>query len=130
MTNTSPTLNLAALAEKLAGYGIDIADAMERMLDNAELYKKLAMHYFDDTNYEALVADMKVGDYETAYTHAHTLKGASGNLSFKELHELATQICDALSSSDAETAHALMDPLGKAHLQVCKGLMFWQNTAD
>ena len=96
MTNTSPTLNSAALAEKLAGYGIDIADAMERMLDNAELYKKLAMHYFDDTNYEALVADMKVGDYETAYTHAHTLKGASGNLSFKELHELATQICDAL----------------------------------
>ena len=77
MTNTSPTLNSAALAEKLAGYGIDIADAMERMLDNAELYKKLAMHYFDDTNYEALVADMKVGDYETAYTHAHTLKGAS-----------------------------------------------------
>lgn len=115
MTNTSPTLNSAALAEKLAGYGIDIADAMERMLDNAELYKKLAMHYFDDTNYEALVADMKVGDYETAYTYAHTLKGASGNLSFKELHELATQICDALSSSDAETAHALMDPLGKAH---------------
>ena len=108
MTNTSPTLNSAALAEKLAGYGIDIADAMERMLDNAELYKKLAMHYFDDTNYEALVADMKVGDYETAYTHAHTLKGASGNLSFKELHELATQICDALSSSDAETAHELM----------------------
>ena len=124
MTNTSPTLNSAALAEKLAGYGIDIADAMERMLDNAELYKKLAMHYFDDTNYEALVADMKVGDYETAYTHAHTLKGASGNLSF------ATQICDALSSGDAETAHELMDPLGKAHLQVCKGLMFWQNTAD
>ena len=34
------------------------------------------------------------------------------------------------SSSDAETAHELMDPLGKAHLQVCKGLMFWQNTAD
>lgn len=120
MTNTSPTLNSAALTEKLAGYGIDIADAMERMLDNAELYKKLAMHYFDDTNYEALVADMKVGDYETAYTHAHTLKGASGNLSFKELHD----------SSDAETAHELMDPLGKAHLQVCKGLMFWQNTAD
>lgn len=84
MTNTSPTLNSAALAEKLAGYGIDIADAMERMLDNAELYKKLAMHYFDDTNYEALVADMKVGDYETAYTHAHTLKAASGNLSFKD----------------------------------------------
>lgn len=36
----------------------------------------------------------------------------------------------SLSSSDAETAHELMDPLGKAHLQVCKGLMFWQNTAD
>ena len=101
MTNTSPTLNSAALAEKLADYGIDIADAMERMLDNTELYKKL-----------------------------HTLKGASGNLSFGTLHKLATQICDALSSGDAETAHELMDPLGKAHLQVCKGLMFWQNTAD
>jgi len=130
MTNTSPTLNSADLVEKLAGYGIDVADAMERMLDNAELYKKLAMCYFDDTNYEALVADMKVGDYETAYTHAHTLKGASGNLSFRELHELATQVCEALSSGDTESARDLMDSLGEAHLQVCKGLMLWQNTAD
>ena len=88
------------------------------------------MQFLDFLFLVVLVVFLIVLEYLFSYTHAHTLKGASGNLSFKELHELATQICDALSSSDAETAHALMDPLGKAHLQVCKGLMFWQNTAD
>lgn len=126
MTNTHVSVEMAELGEKLAAFGIDHADAMQRMLNNNALFKQLAQHYLDDKNYESLVQDMRVGDYETAYTHAHTLKGVSGNLSFGLLHELAAKICAALGESDAETAQSLMEPLGEAHANVCAGLDYWQ----
>lgn len=126
MTNTSSASEMGALAETLAGYGIDYQDAMQRMLNNGALFKQLAMHYQSDANYEALVQDMSAGDLEAAYGHAHTLKGVSGNLSFATLHQLATKICDALSSGDVEGAQSLMEPLAQAHERVCEGLNYWQ----
>ena len=126
MTNTSITSESIDLAEPLAPYGIAYQDAMARMLNNGALFKQLAMHYLNDTNYEALVKDMSVADYETGYQHAHTLKGVSGNLSFGRLHQLATQICDALSGGDADAASGLMDELGDAHRRVYEGLEYWQ----
>lgn len=126
MTNTHVPVESTELGETLAAYGIDHADAMQRMLNNNALFKQLAQHYLDDKNYESLVRDMQVADYETAYTHAHTLKGVAGNLSFRRLHELAAQICSALGEADAETAQSLMAPLGEAHTNVCAGLDYWQ----
>lgn len=124
------TIESEELAEALAAYGIDYQDAMQRMLNNGALFKQLAQHYLDDTNYALLVEDMKVGDYETAYHHAHTLKGVSGNLSFSRLHQLAAQICDALSSGDAETARGMMGDLGAAHEAVHDGLAWWESVAN
>lgn len=123
MTNSSTSTDIGAA---LTAYGIDHADAMARMLNNDALFKQLAQHYRTDTNFEALRADMEVGDFETAYNHAHTLKGVSGNLSFGQLHKLAAQVCDALSNGDADAAHALMEPLTDAHELVLKGLDYWQ----
>lgn len=102
---------------------------MARMLNNDALFKQLAQHYRNDTNFEALCADMEAGDFETAYNHAHTLKGVSGNLSFGQLHKLSAQICDALSSDDIDAARALMAPLADAHKLVLEGLDFWQTLA-
>lgn len=124
MTNSST--QSADIGAALAAYGIDHADAMARMLNNDALFKQLAQHYRNDTNFEALRADMEVGDFETAYNHAHTLKGVSGNLSFGQLHRLAAQVCDALSNGDADAARALMAPLTDAHELVLKGLDYWQ----
>lgn len=125
MTNAS-TSQSNDIATVLAAYGIDHEDAMTRMLNNGALFKQLAQHYRNDTSFEALCADMKAGDLETAYNHAHTLKGVSGNLSFGQLHALATQICDALTSNDTDAAHTLMAPLTDAHKLVLEGLDYWQ----
>lgn len=130
MTNTRTTIESEDLAEALAAYGINYQDAMQRMLNNGSLFKQLAQHYSNDTNYALLTEDMKVGDYESAYHHAHTLKGVSGNLSFSCLHQIATQICDALSSGDAETAQELMGELGAAHEAVHEGLSWWEGVSS
>lgn len=129
MTMTNSSSQSADTGAALAAYGIDHADAMARMLNNDALFKQLAQHYRNDTNFEALCADMEAGDFETAYNHAHTLKGVSGNLSFGQLHKLSAQICDALSSDDIDAARALMAPLADAHKLVLEGLDFWQTLA-
>lgn len=123
---TTHTTGSTEMADALAAYSINYTDAMARMLNNGALFKQLAMHYLDDANYAALAADMEAGEYESAYNHAHTLKGVAGNLSFSTLHGLAAQLCDALSADDVETAATLMEPVKEAHERVRAGLEFWQ----
>jgi HPt (histidine-containing phosphotransfer) domain-containing protein len=128
MTNAS-TSQSNDIAAELAVYGIDYEDAMARMLNNGALFKQLAQHYRNDANLAALVEDMKAGDLETAYSHAHTLKGVAGNLSFGQLHALAAQICDALTSGNSEAAYESMDAIEQAHARVLEGLDHWQTLA-
>lgn len=125
MSNTQTGLESANIADALAVYGINYADAMDRMLNNGALYQQLAQHYTSDQNYLSLIEDMKAGDYETAYKHAHTLKGVAGNLSFTQLHQLAAQICEALVDNDIDTAQSLLGDLSVAHDRVHEGLAFW-----
>ena len=47
---------MTTLADKLAPYGIDYVDAMDRFGDNAELYERLAMKYLNDTHLVSLQA--------------------------------------------------------------------------
>lgn len=113
------------LAATLAEYGIDHADAMERMMNNEALFKQLAQRYITDTNCEGFIEAMNAGDLERAYKQAHTLKGVAGNLAFTQLYQLAEQACDALTSGNVELATKLMDPIAKADKLVRAGLDHW-----
>jgi HPt (histidine-containing phosphotransfer) domain-containing protein len=124
MTNISN--QSADTGATLAAFGIDYTDAMVRMLNNGALFKKLAQHYRDDKNFEALCEDLAAGDFEQAYHHAHTLKGVSGNLSFRQLYKLATRMCEALRNDDTSTAYALLEPMTEAQQLVLQGLDCWQ----
>ncbi|WP_251197373.1 Hpt domain-containing protein [Anaerotardibacter muris] len=119
----------AELTAALAEYGIDYANAMERMMDNAALYKQLSAHYVVDENYKGFVEAMALDDFDTAYTRVHTLKGVAGNLSFSTLYALAAQACDELTGGNPEGARALIDAIGAADKSVRAGLDYWQGLA-
>ena len=119
----------ADLATKLAEYGIDYTDAMDRMGGNGDLYKKLALKYLDDGNYEALVAAMDVADYDDAYKAAHSLKGVAGNLSFNKLFELASTVSGALFQGEYQAVEPLMPALKEANEKVIEGLTKWSDEA-
>ena len=110
-----------ALADKLAPFGIDYVDAMDRFGDNAELYERLALKYLSDEHLVALQAAMEAKDYSEGYSQAHALKGVAGNLSFKDLFECAALVSDALYAGEYEAATTHMPEVEKAHKLVIEG---------
>lgn len=115
------------LGEKLATYGIDYADAMERMDGNADLYKKLALKYLQNDCMANLTAAMEVKDYDAAYKAAHTLKGASGNLSLKSLYDIVAAESDALYQGEYEAAQKMLPDVQAAHDKTIAGLTAWED---
>lgn len=116
----------AELADKLAPFGIDYVDAMDRFGDNADLYERLALKYLDDSYMVALEAAMEAKDFSEGYSQAHALKGVAGNLSFKDLYECAALVSDALYAGEYEAAEKHLPQVEKAHKLVIEGLEAWQ----
>lgn len=118
---------MADLNTELSKYGIDYVDAMDRMDDNPDFYKKLAMKYLTNDQYVDLVAAMEVKDFDAGYKAAHTLKGVAGNLSFATLYKAATAVSNALKEGEYQAAEKLMPEVEAAHKKVLEGLEAWQN---
>lgn len=118
---------MADLTTELAKYGIDYADALDRVGGSAEFYEKLAMKYLDDEHYVDLAAAMEVKDYDAAYKAAHALKGVSGNLSFPDLFKASGATSGALYEGESQAAEGFMPEVKAAHEKVIKGLTKWQN---
>lgn len=111
---------------KLAQYGIDYAEAMERFGGNEALFVRLASKYANDPHFDRLEAAMASGDTAAAEREAHSLKGVAGNLSFVRLYDLAARITDALRADDLDSARALMSELRESHEAVVEALTILQ----
>ena len=87
--------------EKLAG--LNVQEALQRLLGNEELYQKLLQEFALDQ--ETAVAGAKEAmlqeDWELAVRTAHTLKGSAANLGAMALSKAAAQLELALRAKDA-----------------------------
>lgn len=117
----------ATLADKLAPYGIDYVDAMDRFGDNAELYERLALKYLNDTHLVSLQAAIEAHEFSDGYSEAHALKGVAGNLSFADLFKTAALVSDALYAGESDAAIDYLPQVEAAHKLVIEGLEAWQN---
>lgn len=111
----------------LAQYGIDYVDAMERMDNDAELYKMLALKYLNNTKYAELVAALEVQDFDEAYKAAHSLKGVAGNLSFAKLFDVAAAMSEALFKGEYQAAEKMLGDLTRENDKVVEGLTKWSD---
>ncbi len=119
----------AEFAAKLAEYGIDYADAMDRFGDNASLYERLALKYLDDTHFVNMKAAIEVSDFDKAYSEAHSLKGVAGNLSLNDLYNAASEITEALRHGEYQAATYDLPVVEAAHEAARAGLMAWQESS-
>ena len=102
----------------LEAAGIDVAQALERMMGSEALLERLLGKFREDRNLQALCGALKAGDLETAVTAAHTLKGVCGNLSMTALHGLLTRQVEALRRGDLDGARELMAAIEPAAADV------------
>jgi len=73
---------------------IDIDEALERVENDADLLIELVEVFLDDcpSKMEALKEATKNSDYSKIKDLAHSLKGAAGNISAKNIREIVIKI--------------------------------------
>lgn len=78
------------LIEELRNWGADTDGGIQRVMNDEEFYRMLILKFADSPEFQSLEAALDRGDRKEAFRIAHSLKGASANLSL-------TPFCRAVS---------------------------------
>ncbi|MCY1152425.1 MAG: Hpt domain-containing protein [Sphaerochaetaceae bacterium] len=81
---------------KLKNWGCDINGALERFLNDKDLYFECLSMFEEDENFEALKLHINDSNQKIPFGYVHTLKGVSGNLGITPLFESLSELCEAL----------------------------------
>ena len=98
----------------LATAGIDVDDALSRVMGNEQLLERLLRMFASNTGVAAIDAAIAAHDVEAAEAASHTLKGTAGNLSIMPVYELATRQCDLFRAGAWDEACALQPAIVSA----------------
>ena len=102
----------------LTGAGIQVDEALERLMGSEALLERLLRKFAADGNFQKLEQALDSRDQEGAVAASHTLKGMCGNLSMEPLYGLFTRQVEALRAGDWGGALALQEDICPAYRQV------------
>ncbi|MEG2234474.1 MAG: Hpt domain-containing protein [Oscillospiraceae bacterium] len=88
------------LMEELKDYGADVNGAMNRFMDDVDLYKTCYTAFLKDEAFLKLGEALSATDYEKAFECAHTLKGVSGNMGLTPLSRVICTIVEKLRNKE------------------------------
>lgn len=98
-------------ADVLKAVGIDVDEGIGRFMGREDMYCKFLYKFAADENFPLCKKDMETGDIESAFRHAHALKGITGNLSMNQFYKHLYDVVEALRANDEELARKLFDNL-------------------
>ena len=107
---------------QLEAAGINVSQALERVMGNEVLLERLLTKFLDDPQYQTLCTALKDGDEACARAASHALKGMCGNLSMTELFQLFTVQVEALRSHDLVVACGMMEEITPAYKRVAAAI--------
>lgn len=90
------------LLEKLRNWGCDVNAAMERFLDDVELYRSCLEMATEDSAIMELQSALQEGNVKAAFDAAHTLKGVLANLGLTPMYDRIVQIVEPLRAGKQE----------------------------
>lgn len=100
---------------KLQDNGVNVQEALDRIMNNEMFYDKFLKKFLQDTNYEKLKTALETGDHENGLDYAHTLKGVCGNLGMNELFELLKQMVDDYRAGDYSRLNDLFSKVSEKY---------------
>ncbi len=102
--------------------GINVKEAMQRFMNNEQLWIKFLKKFKADSSYEKLVKSIEEKEWNKAFEAAHTLKGITGNLALSKLHDLVSRQTDYLrgEDNDFEAAVGMMPEITEVYENVLK----------
>jgi HPt (histidine-containing phosphotransfer) domain-containing protein len=95
----------------LIAMGIDYDDAMNRFMNNEEMYMTFLNRFKDDHSYKLMREALDQNDISAAYDAAHDLKSITGNLSMKKLYYHVCLLVDDLKKDDTSHIKELLPPI-------------------
>lgn len=84
--------------QRLEEWGCDVEGAMERFLDDRELYVTCLQTVILDGNFKKLGDALEDDKREEAFDYAHTLKGVFANLGLTPMYTIVETIVEPLRS--------------------------------
>lgn len=97
-----------ALMEELRTLGVNVEEALDRMMGNAALYEKMLGRFVDMMDNSLVTPDFDNNDYQEIIEKTHAIKGATGNLSLTPLFEAYSEIVRLLRADDPEQAKKIL----------------------
>lgn len=95
--------------EKLKEYGADVDGALNRCMNNTDLYIRLVGVFEQDPNFDRLYKAFEDNDMNEAFEAAHGLKGASANLGLTPLYNVVAEVSDSLKAHIDKDYSELLD---------------------
>ncbi|NCD04743.1 MAG: Hpt domain-containing protein [Spirochaetia bacterium] len=94
---------------KLKNWGCDINGALDRFLNDKDLYYECLSMFVEDQNFAALKLHINDANQKKPFSYVHTLKGVAGNLGISPLFESLSELCEALRNNEYDPNSGLFE---------------------
>ena len=107
----------------LEAWGCDVAGALERFIDDEDLYMTCLETVITDSNFDKLGVALEEGHVLNAFESSHTLKGVFANLGLTPMFFIVETIVEPLRSGSAANLESAYEELleANAHLKQILG---------
>lgn len=95
-------MNDEQLLASLKEYGADIDVALDRFMDDVELYRRCLKSFINDKNLDLLDVSLRDKDCKKAFFASHTLKGVAGNLGLGPMYDAIDDVVEPLRGGRCE----------------------------
>ena len=97
--------------DKLNAYGAKVDEGLGRCLNNEAMYFRLIAMAAENAAFGRLEESLKAGDLDGAFSAAHNLKGALGNLALEPIYRPAAELTELLRDKTPGDYEALMEKI-------------------
>lgn len=97
----------------LEACGVDLNTTMERFMGKEELLFKFLKKFNNDESFANLVKCMDAKEFESAFGHAHTLKGVAANLGLGNLSNSTSVLVEKLRAKDYTDYEGMVEAIKK-----------------
>lgn len=108
--------------EMLKSIDIDIENTLYRFGNNKKLLEKFIRKFSEEKTFEDLTNAVRDKNYNEIEACAHTLKGVSANLGFKQLSECCNTVVWDVRKGDYNKVGSDFDNLAAEYQKVIEGI--------
>lgn len=110
---------MSPLIASLEEYGVNLAETMERFLNNEEFYVKCLKMMIADPQFVELGSALRIADYDQAFRLTHALKGVVSNMGLTPLHMAIHEMVESLRHQDYSQIDAEYQEIMNQYEKVC-----------